>query len=672
MNYRREIDGLRALAVIPVILFHAGFQAFGGGFVGVDVFFVISGYLITSIILAEKQAGAFSLIRFYERRARRILPALFVVMFACLPFAWLWLLPSDMKDFSQSLVAVSGFASNILFYWKSGYFDTAAELQPLLHTWSLAVEEQYYLLFPIFFLLTWRLGKRWIVGILAVMALISLAAAQWGSLTYPRFTFFLLPTRGWAILVGAFVAFYLFAKENDKSKTTKTGQSASVIGLLLITYAVWAFGKQTPYPSLYALIPTIGTAFIILFATQQTMIGKLLGSKLLVGVGLISYSAYLWHQPLFAFARHRSIDQPGKVMLAALAVAALPLAYLSWRFVETPFRNRQRIKRNQVFGIGALCSFVFVVIGLVGHFTGGYGNRFPDEILPVMHEATNNNPRERECFSDPKQFINPADSCVYGDKSNPRFVLLGDSHANAIAYELGKSFQDRGLGFTQMTYTGCPPVLDIYMPRLGQEHKCYEFNQSVYKFIKQQDGAEYIILMAYWKYYLEPMLDNDQGGVTFTPNQANIKSHKDNPLSDLDNERVSLVLKKYKESIVTLLNQNKKVILVYPVPEVGRNLPEYLTKVYIFNGVRIYNFTTDYNLYLKRNRLVLDTFDGLGERRNLIRIRSDLLFCDVGIKNRCATQFNGVPMYFDASHLSNTGARLVVDEIMKHISKQQS
>lgn len=160
MEYRREIDGLRALAVIPVILFHAGFQAFSGGFVGVDVFFVISGYLITSIILIEKQANTFTLSGFYERRARRILPALFVVMFACLPFAWLWLMPADMKDFSQSLMAVSGFASNVLFWQSSGYFQTAAELKPFLHTWSLAVEEQYYVLFPIFLLLSWKLGKR--------------------------------------------------------------------------------------------------------------------------------------------------------------------------------------------------------------------------------------------------------------------------------------------------------------------------------------------------------------------------------------------------------------------------------------------------------------------------------------------------------------------------------
>ena len=212
MKYRREIDGLRALAVLSVILFHAGFKTFSGGFVGVDVFFVISGYLITSIILTEKRAGTFTLANFYERRARRILPALFVVMFTCLPFAWFWLLQADMRSFSQSLVAVSGFVSNIFFYLTSGYFETATELKPLIHTWSLAVEEQFYLLFPIFLLLTWRLDSRYILSILVFFAIVSFGVTLVYSQEHSSFTFFLLPTRGWEILIGSFIAFYLDRK----------------------------------------------------------------------------------------------------------------------------------------------------------------------------------------------------------------------------------------------------------------------------------------------------------------------------------------------------------------------------------------------------------------------------------------------------------------------------
>lgn len=230
MEYRREIDGLRALAVLPVILFHAGFKTFSGGFIGVDVFFVISGYLITTIILAELEQGKFSIVNFYERRARRILPALFLVMLVCIPFAWIWLLPSDMKGFSHSLIAVAVFASNILFWSESGYFDTATELKPLLHTWSLAVEEQYYVLFPLFLMLLWKLGKRCILVILGVVFAGSFAVAEWKSYAEPAAAFYLLPARAWELLIGAFAAFYL-SKDNRKEFDKATGEVGGWLGV---------------------------------------------------------------------------------------------------------------------------------------------------------------------------------------------------------------------------------------------------------------------------------------------------------------------------------------------------------------------------------------------------------------------------------------------------------
>lgn len=329
MRYRAEIDGLRAVAVIPVILFHAGFSHFSGGFVGVDVFFVISGYLITTIILDELDKGKFSIVNFYERRARRILPALFLVMVVCLPFAWFWLVPQDLKEFSQSLVAVSTFVSNVLFWRQSGYFDAAAELKPLLHTWSLAVEEQFYVFFPLFLMIVWRFGKKWILVVLAFVSLFSLVLVHYAASISPAAAFFLLPTRAWELSIGCFVAFYL--KRNSNDDVSKIGsQPLSLIGLLLILFSIFVYDKETPFPSLYALAPTVGTALIILFATQKTYVGELLGTKSFVGVGLVSYSAYLWHYPLFAFARHRSLGEPSEAIFIALSVITLILAYLSW------------------------------------------------------------------------------------------------------------------------------------------------------------------------------------------------------------------------------------------------------------------------------------------------------------------------------------------------------
>ncbi len=337
MKYRPEIDGLRALAVVPVILFHAGLPSFGGGYVGVDIFFVISGYLITTIIIDEIDAGRFSILRFYERRARRILPALFAVMLVCIPFAWAWLLPRDLVDFAESLIAVSTFWSNILFWLESGYFNPTAELKPLLHTWSLAVEEQFYIFFPPCLVLLWGLGRHRVLALLGLVFLASLSLAHWGSIHKPTSTFYLLPTRGWELLLGSFTAFYLQRKSPPGGAAVHQG--ASLLGFACILYAIFVFDEQTPFPSLFALVPTLGSVLIILFAVQGTVVFRLLSTQVCVGLGLISYSAYLWHQPLFAFTKYRSFEEPGPVVMLALCGVTLGLAYLSWRYIEQPFRK---------------------------------------------------------------------------------------------------------------------------------------------------------------------------------------------------------------------------------------------------------------------------------------------------------------------------------------------
>ncbi len=474
MKHRQEIDGLRALAVLPVILFHAGFQNFSGGFVGVDIFFVISGYLITSIILTEKQAGTFTLISFYERRARRILPALYLVIFSCLPFAWLWMWPSDMKDFSQSLIAVSTFVSNIFFSKKSGYFDTDIELNPLLHTWSLGVEEQYYVLFPIVLLLTWRLGKQWIVGILIVAAIISLAIAQWGSLHNPVANFYLLQARGWELLTGVFIAFYFSHVNSIEAQAENAkllfNQSASLFGLALITYAVFTFDKSTPFPGLYALMPTVGASLIILFANQQTLVGRLLSSKVLVGVGLISYSWYLWHQPLFAFARYRSVSNPSVALMLLLTLASFVLAYISWKYVEKPFRNNKQVGRTRVFVFGLVGGFSLLTFGLVGHLTNGYENYYYANRLDNSQRHIYSMLRN---YTGGNMYLEMGDNgdCNFWSMSidrefNKRFlrcsakygkatIVLGDSHAMNIYNALYRSNFDKFV--VGISKGGCRP-----------------------------------------------------------------------------------------------------------------------------------------------------------------------------------------------------------------------
>lgn len=362
MQYRPEIDGLRSLAVLPVILSHAGFKAFHGGFVGVDVFFVISGFLITSILLAETSQGRFSLLTFYERRARRILPALFVVMAACLPVAYWGMLPNEFKNFGQSLVATSLFANNVLLMLTSGYWSLASEFKPLLHTWSLGVEEQFYILFPLMLMACRRWRGAALMSLFASLALLSLASAEWGSRAWPNAAFYLLPTRAWELLIGSMAAALPLLRLQPVA-SGGVRQALSLSGLVMIVGSVLTFDESVPSPSLFILLPTLGATLIILFATPGTWVQRLLASKVPVTIGLISYSAYLWHQPLFAFARILSVDAPGAGLMLGLSALTLVLAYLSWRFVEAPFRTKGRVSRSTVFGGALAGSLCFVAVG---------------------------------------------------------------------------------------------------------------------------------------------------------------------------------------------------------------------------------------------------------------------------------------------------------------------
>ncbi|RVU85969.1 acyltransferase [Leucothrix sargassi] len=373
MQYRAEIDGLRALAVVPVVLFHAGVAGFSGGFVGVDIFFVISGYLITSIILNEQQKSSFTLASFYERRARRILPALMFVVLASVLAAWYLLLPTELVDYGKSLMSVGVFASNILFWQQSDYFAATSDFIPLLHTWSLAVEEQFYLVFPLFMMATIAWLARSRVWVLAALAVLSLLYCEWAWRHAPEANFFLAPSRAWELIAGVLCAFYL---QKQQSLSMNVKQLGSLLGLALTLYSIFFFTKAVPFPSLYALAPVVGTALIIVFAERDTLVGRLLSFPAFVGIGLVSYSAYLWHQPLFVFSRINSYEELSTTTLLGLSVLSFVLAYISWRWVEKPFRNRQWLSQKQVLWMAAACSVVLIGLGAVLVIGEGFEYRF--------------------------------------------------------------------------------------------------------------------------------------------------------------------------------------------------------------------------------------------------------------------------------------------------------
>ena len=437
--YRPEIDGLRAFAVIVVILFHAGFVSFSGGYIGVDVFFVISGYLITSIILEKKRRKEFTLLDFYQRRIRRILPALFFVVLFSLPFAWFWIsVPKDLSNYGLSIIATSSFWSNFLFYNESGYFQTAAELKPLLHTWSLAIEEQFYIVFPVFILIFWRFGIKKLLTLLILIGLFSLIFAQiGGNLTFdypyieknffyfsqPVWANFFLPSgRIWELILGVLIAFYFSYKEQPK----KFNQLLSLIGCVFILYSIFTFSQKTPYPSVYTLIPTFGTALIIIFTTNATILHKLLSQRHIVLIGLISYSAYLYHYPILAFAKYKSFQEPSDLLIATLCLLTFVFAYFSWKYIEKPFRNKNIISNKIVFISAPIAIFTLIALG---YFV--YSTKLPETKMNKIlkkYEQINFN-LESELSSERKKYKEFFKNGFSENIKTKKILIIGNSHA---------------------------------------------------------------------------------------------------------------------------------------------------------------------------------------------------------------------------------------------------
>lgn len=667
MKYRPEIDGLRAIAVLPVILFHAGVGAVSGGFVGVDVFFVISGYLITTIILSELAAGQFTLLGFYERRARRILPALFLVLAACLPFAWFWLLPGELKDFSQSLMAVASFASNLLFGLKSDYWSTVSQLTPLIHTWSLAVEEQFYVLFPLLVLGLWRFRRTWILAVLLLIAALSLGLAEWGSRQMPNLNFYWLPGRAWELGLGALIAYLSAHRSALATKLTVSATTNDTLaggGLGLIAYALFAFDKTTPFPSLHGLVPTLGAALILLFASADTWVGRLLASRPLVGIGLISYSAYLWHQPLLAFARHRSLTEPGPGLLSLPVLATFALAYLSWRFVEQPFRHRHGIGRRTLWAFALGGSVFFVTLGAIGHHNQGFSQRVDPRLLangPMLDCAR-------------RQF-DPDQICRLNESGSRLALLVGDSHAGMFAHALRAAFAEAGIGLWHISKNACPPILNVYRADRGPvdtlpPNSCVHFNRRLYRYLETHPEIDTVILAARWTLPLEgSRFDNQQGGVESAEYPPRLDLVLDGELKHFPNyPHRALIAQAYRASIEQLLAMGKTVVLIYPVPEAGWSVPKHLHNQQLSLGSAELNSmigSTSIRVFEQRNRRTHEALDGIGAHPKLIRIRPEQVFCDTQIPERCVVHAGGVPLYRDSHHVSQAGAQRVVEQIIR-------
>ena len=621
---------------MPVVLFHAGFNLFRGGFIGVDVFFVISGYLITSILITELNENTFSLVKFYERRARRILPALFLVLLCCLPFAWLWLLPAAEKGFSQSLIAVTGFASNILFWQTSGYFQSAAAQMPLLHTWSLAVEEQYYLLFPIFLMLTWRLGRRWTLALIFAAAIASLAVAQWAAVNKPDAAFYLLPTRGWELLMGAVLAFCRPARLAS-NRDRIIAQLVSFAGFLFISWAIFAFNKGTPFPSLYTLLPTVGASLIILFASDQTFVGKLLGSKAFVGIGLVSYSAYLWHQPLFAFAKYHSAYAPSHLLLGGLALATFALAYLSWRYVETPFRDKKRFSRRDIWLFSAAGSALLAVAGSVGYLTNGFARlKLTGAQVAVLGTAAPS-PRRRDCHTGGTNYLRPKDSCEY-QSGTLNWAVFGDSHAVELAYALAEKLSVTNNKLKHFSFSGCNPsygAVTVAMP------ECSAWTKEAVDYISNNTQIQYVAV----SYRINAHLFGGHEGLF--PELPN----------DLTDSERDGIWASYVNILRRFVASGKKVMLVLQAPELRKPIDTLVIRAPNPSGDVV---GVERRWWNERTKYVQARLHEIPHEVTIVDPAND--FCN---EVNCFAARRGIAYYFDDNHMSVAGARIVADDVFR-------
>jgi len=617
--YRPEIDGLRALAVLPVLLFHAGFQFFQGGFVGVDIFFVISGYLIANIIINELSIERFSLLTFYERRARRILPALFCVMFFSIPFAWLWLVPFNLNNFGQSLISVTFFLSNVLFWWEGGYFDTSAELKPLLHTWSLAIEEQFYVLFPIFLIVFWRFGKSKIIITLSFVFLGSLLFAEWGSRNMPSASFYLLPMRGWELLLGVFTAFYL--KYNIVPQQSYINNFLSLFGVAIIFFAILFFNETTPFPSLISLLPTLGVVLIIVFATKDTLTNKFLSSKPLVSIGLISYSLYLWHQPILVFARHQLNDELSLLLKIILLISVFPLSFLTWKYIEKPFRDKELISRRKIF--------VFSLSGLL-FFTGMglMAMKFNEAFTKVNPQILNGTVGQEDFFSAMNQnflkceeksilaiseIFDSQPRCYQSLAGKPKVALFGDSHAEHLFVGLANNLKG-----------------NLVSPNIsGDAFKGEEKFDDYIDYLKNNNDIDTIIYSAFWAYRYK----------------------------DLGPEMLYM---KVEETIDELESSGKKIIIITDIPYFHIDASNcFYIKESIPNvcSIGVEKFTPQLKY--------LDVLKKISNKRNIEIVNPSNLFCN---ESQCRMIIDGTIMYRDKNHLNFEGSNFVGKYIFQNSS----
>jgi peptidoglycan/LPS O-acetylase OafA/YrhL len=639
LGYRPEIDGLRAIAVLIVIFNHLGWKLFSGGYVGVDVFFVISGFLITSILLSEIRDGQFSITAFYKRRIIRLAPAYFLVLAAASALAVALMLPADLLDYIKSALYSTVFLANF-YMWKEvgGYFNNQVEFIPLLHLWSLAVEEQFYIFWP---LILWLLHKlvpaRWLAAIVAVGIVLGVGVSEWGIVRNPAMAYYLMPTRAFELAIGAWLA---FAPATPGSAAWR--RAMPTLGLALIAVPMFTYNGDTAFPGLHAALPCLGSALLIQFADRRTeWVGRLLSTAPANLIGRISYPAYLWHWPLIAALNICLIPIGPGVAVAVLAVT-LGLSYLTYRYAETPAKRLQARPFRKVFGLGyALPALALSAAAAVAISAHGWPQRFPADVIAksaALHHGSET--VRRNCFEGNPSKPGQPDSCILGvNKPGVDLLLIGDSHANHYSGMIDVLAKDAGLRGYDITQSNT-----IYLPEVHRFHdqkgrrvehwEFYARNQYIEALLKREKFRYVVLAGSYAKHF--NIGDWTMDGRPQASSREIFTSQFEAALRQiLDNGAIPVVIKgnpSIKDGSQRCTLENA---LGRSHADCDNPVSEYRQ---VFSG---------WNAYLEQ----------LAQRYpQMIVIDPAAIICDA---QKCHTELQNVPIYKDGGHLNYTGSELV-------------
>jgi peptidoglycan/LPS O-acetylase OafA/YrhL len=660
-HYRPDIDGLRALAILPVMLFHAGFGVFSGGFVGVDVFFVISGYLITTIIARDQERGIFSILQFYERRVRRIVPALVLVVACCFIAAWLIMLPNQLAAFAKSVIYLVCFSSNFFFWHDQGYFEPTAQAIPLLHTWSIAVEEQFYAVFPIAMLLMRKIAATHLRLWFGLLAAGSLGLSIWSVTHHPGVAFYLAPSRAWELLLGSLLA--LGAIPKIEGKTLRNWLSLG--GLGLIAFSALGYSNTTPFPGIAAIPPTVGTAILIQAgASGDSWIRRMLSTRPLVAVGLGSYSLYLWHWPLLVFAQishPAALDVASKALLLLLAAV---LATLTLIFVERPFR-RKVVCKNRRHLIGtALASAAFVVsLSVLVIRSDGIIGRFDAETrrdILANVAAISNWSYPAECQANYRRKLGPNDSVVYcpviGGGASSEILFWGDSEIEQLYPVVWEAVRDGSLLPHKVAFAtsgGCPPILGLNRPQAG--YNCDTFNKRVFERALQSDidtivmGGNIVLIADLDRAYKLALCRADDGC---------------RPFIDQD-DFLTYTSTHLRDQLRLMAAAGKRVIIFLPFPVyVPISPPDYLIRKMLSGEAPTFKMTRQEHAAF--SHVIADLWEAQAAANSAKVIDPSEALCPSG---ECVYQRDHVSLYKDGFHLTADGARMLKPLLVRSLTQ---